>query len=76
MDELTDKMLSKRGHTCPGRCGADGWSITGLTPGQGTYPGCGFHLWREHIWEVTDQCFSLSLTHSLSNQQQQQNILG
>ena len=46
-------------------------NAVGSIPSQVTYLGCGFDPWWGHVWEATDQCFSLTLMFlflSLSNQ--------
>ena len=42
--------------------GALSWApnVAGSIPSQGTYLGCGFSPGLWHIWEATDQCFSLT----------------
>lgn len=37
----------------------------GLIPSQSTCLDCGFDPRCRLVWEVADQCFSLSLSHSL-----------
>ena len=39
----------------------DNRKITGLIPGQGTGPGCGFGPLLRCVWEVTNQYVSLTL---------------
>ena len=47
-------------------CHPINWEFAGLTPSQGTYPGCGLFPQLGCLQEATNQCFSLSLSLSLS----------
>lgn len=38
-----------------------GMALSWLECHQDTYPGCGFDSWSGHVWEETNQCFTLSL---------------
>ena len=41
-------------------------NVVGSIPSQGTYLGFGLNPWSGHVWESTDQCFSISLSLSLN----------
>ena len=34
--------------------------VAGSIPSKGTYVGCVFATWSEHVWEVTDKYFSVT----------------